>query len=222
MTDLRARALVTTEEMCVQAHAAPIMRIDPDKHSNQQRKGEKRSSDHQNNRKSVEHDSNGIGCRQKANKHEHESDDDDDDDALWEPVATHAPSSSSNWYRKITQTPRDSEATKCPNAPARGIVRKSSKVTHIKKKRQTNVRQRRVNRPEHNHPPHAKEILREWFYGNLHAPGGPYPSDEVKDDLALKTGLTRIQISNFYINERKRFPEWRRSTAHVSPRSGLA
>jgi hypothetical protein len=65
-------------------------------------------------------------------------------------------------------------------------------------------RQKQINRPKHNHPREAKEILQAWFYSHLHATGRPYPSNDVKEELVVQTGLTLKQITNFYINERKR------------------
>jgi hypothetical protein len=227
MKKLTATALVPRQDMRIRAHAtfenscekeAVDMCTEAGKNARRQHcdKAEKRCLDHQNS--SLWHHYNRVRLREKAKRKQEEHDDDDeedDDDDAREPVTLASTSSPHDRHRNTAQT----QSLAVTNIYKAARVKKSNRMSHIKKKRQTSAQERRINRPEHNHSPHAKAILRAWFYGNLHAPGGPYPTDQVKDNLALQTGLTRIQISNFYINERKRFPEWRRSAAYVSPRS---
>jgi hypothetical protein len=43
--------------------------------------------------------------------------------------------------------------------------------------------------------------LKEWFYEHL---DHPYPSADQKEDLAKRTGLTYLQVSNWFTNTRKR------------------
>lgn len=44
-------------------------------------------------------------------------------------------------------------------------------------------------------------ILKDWFYKNFEH---PYPSDKEKDRLAAQAGMTRLQVSNWLINQRVR------------------
>merc|ERR1740116_521758 len=48
----------------------------------------------------------------------------------------------------------------------------------------------------------ASELLHEYFYTNLL---NPYPSDEVKEELARKAGITVSQVSNWFGNKRIRY-----------------
>ncbi|KAK4412601.1 Homeobox protein A [Sesamum alatum] len=56
-------------------------------------------------------------------------------------------------------------------------------------------------RPQRGLPERSVSILRAWMFQNfLH----PYPKDAEKHLLALKSGLTRSQVSNWFINARVR------------------
>lgn len=56
-------------------------------------------------------------------------------------------------------------------------------------------------RPQRGLPERSVSILRAWMFQNfLH----PYPKDSEKHLLALKSGLTRSQVSNWFINARVR------------------
>merc|ERR1719367_31275 len=48
----------------------------------------------------------------------------------------------------------------------------------------------------------SSEILNEYFYSNL---ANPYPSEEVKEELARKCGITVSQVSNWFGNKRIRY-----------------
>merc|ERR1719355_477714 len=48
----------------------------------------------------------------------------------------------------------------------------------------------------------SQEILNEYFYSNL---ANPYPSEEVKEELARKCGITVSQVSNWFGNKRIRY-----------------
>jgi len=48
----------------------------------------------------------------------------------------------------------------------------------------------------------ASEVLHEYFYTNLI---NPYPSDEVKEELARKAGITVAQVNNWFGNKRIRY-----------------
>jgi hypothetical protein len=45
------------------------------------------------------------------------------------------------------------------------------------------------------------QLLKEWFYDHL---DHPYPSADQKEDLSKRTGLTYLQVSNWFTNTRKR------------------
>ncbi|XP_017699307.2 homeobox protein ATH1-like [Phoenix dactylifera] len=56
-------------------------------------------------------------------------------------------------------------------------------------------------RPQRGLPEKSVSVLRAWMFHNfLH----PYPKDDEKHLLALKSGLTRSQVSNWFINARVR------------------
>ncbi|KAK9451679.1 homeobox KN domain-containing protein [Limtongia smithiae] len=52
-----------------------------------------------------------------------------------------------------------------------------------------------------NLPKHVTDILRSWLNGHVHH---PYPTEEEKGMLMRRTGLTMNQISNWFINARRR------------------
>ncbi|XP_042512599.1 BEL1-like homeodomain protein 4 [Macadamia integrifolia] len=61
--------------------------------------------------------------------------------------------------------------------------------------------QQHVWRPQRGLPEHSVAILRAWLFEHfLH----PYPTDTDKEMLASQTGLTRNQVSNWFINARVR------------------
>lgn len=45
------------------------------------------------------------------------------------------------------------------------------------------------------------QILNNWLLAHLH---NPYPSPQEKRELLLKTGLNPVQLSNWFINVRRR------------------
>eukprot|EP01119_Soliformovum_irregulare_P012749 TRINITY_DN3336_c0_g1_i2.p1 TRINITY_DN3336_c0_g1~~TRINITY_DN3336_c0_g1_i2.p1 ORF type:complete len:567 (-),score=132.49 TRINITY_DN3336_c0_g1_i2:68-1768(-) len=56
-------------------------------------------------------------------------------------------------------------------------------------------------------PPPITAILRGWTFNNL---SHPYPSEEAKNNLCNETGLTMIQINNWFTNARRRLiPKWK-------------
>ncbi|KAL6530743.1 hypothetical protein OROGR_014603 [Orobanche gracilis] len=66
---------------------------------------------------------------------------------------------------------------------------------------QLNKRDHQLWRPQRGLPEKSVSVLRAWMFQNfLH----PYPKDAEKHLLALKSGLTRNQVSNWFINARVR------------------
>ncbi|XP_022235897.1 homeobox protein extradenticle-like, partial [Limulus polyphemus] len=57
-------------------------------------------------------------------------------------------------------------------------------------------------RKRRNFSKQATEILNEYFYSHL---SNPYPSEEAKEELAKKCGITISQISNWFGNKRIRY-----------------
>lgn len=59
-----------------------------------------------------------------------------------------------------------------------------------------------ARRKRRNFSKQATEILNEYFYSHL---SNPYPSEEAKEELARKCGITVSQVSNWFGNKRIRF-----------------
>merc|ERR1711913_141188 len=59
-----------------------------------------------------------------------------------------------------------------------------------------------ARRKRRNHSKHSSEILNEYFYSNL---SNPYPTEEVKEELARKCKITMNQINNWFGNKRIRY-----------------
>merc|ERR1712117_815108 len=59
-----------------------------------------------------------------------------------------------------------------------------------------------ARRKRRNFSKKSSEVLNEYFYSNL---ANPYPSEEVKEELARKCGITVSQVSNWFGNKRIRY-----------------
>merc|ERR1719474_2255768 len=59
-----------------------------------------------------------------------------------------------------------------------------------------------ARRNRRNHNKKSSEVLNEYFYANL---SNPYPTDEVKEELARKCGITVSQVCNWFSNKRIRY-----------------
>lgn len=59
-----------------------------------------------------------------------------------------------------------------------------------------------ARRKRRNFSKQATEVLNEYFYSHL---SNPYPSEEAKEELARKCGITVSQVSNWFGNKRIRF-----------------
>ena len=57
-------------------------------------------------------------------------------------------------------------------------------------------------RKRRNFSKHAKETLESYFYSHL---SNPYPSEEAKEELARKCGISVSQVSNWFGNKRIRY-----------------
>lgn len=66
-------------------------------------------------------------------------------------------------------------------------------------------------------PSSAVQILKAWFFEHLEH---PYPSSEEKEQLSQETGLTYLQVSNWFTNTRKRV--WAPSMRMISQRAADA
>uniref|UniRef100_A0A1B0GE62 Uncharacterized protein n=1 Tax=Glossina morsitans morsitans TaxID=37546 RepID=A0A1B0GE62_GLOMM len=68
-----------------------------------------------------------------------------------------------------------------------------------------------ARRKRRNFSKQAPEILNEYFYSQL---SNPYPSEEAKEELARKCGITVSQVSNWFGNKRIRYNK------NIGPPSG--
>merc|ERR1719410_2911790 len=59
-----------------------------------------------------------------------------------------------------------------------------------------------ARRKRRNFSKNASEILNEYFYSHL---ANPYPSEEAKEELAKKCGITVSQVNNWFGNKRIRY-----------------
>ncbi|XP_071697853.1 BEL1-like homeodomain protein 8 [Rutidosis leptorrhynchoides] len=79
--------------------------------------------------------------------------------------------------------------------------------------------QQAVWRPQRGLPERAVSVLKAWLFDHfLH----PYPSDADKHMLATQTGLTRNQVSNWFINARVRIWKPMVEEIHTLETKGLA
>lgn len=86
----------------------------------------------------------------------------------------------------------------------KGGVEKSFETSFIQKQwalQQLKRKDHQLWRPQRGLPERSVSVLRAWMFQNfLH----PYPKDAEKQLLAVKSGLTRSQVSNWFINARVR------------------
>lgn len=94
---------------------------------------------------------------------------------------------------KITKSKRLRQ--KSPS-PASSVTSSSSSSSRASSAAATGTKKRRGNLPRQ-----VTEVLRVWLNSNLQH---PYPTDEEKAQLMKETGLTLNQISNWFINARRR------------------
>ncbi|XP_019787462.1 pre-B-cell leukemia transcription factor 1 isoform X5 [Orcinus orca] len=80
---------------------------------------------------------------------------------------------------------------------ARSMVWRNSSSDFLED--ELNSKKRRKRR---NFNKQATEILNEYFYSHL---SNPYPSEEAKEELAKKCGITVSQVSNWFGNKRIRY-----------------
>lgn len=96
-----------------------------------------------------------------------------------------------------------SKESSLPGELTRAMIRKKT-LRKMSRTRQLKGSKPKTASGEEMVPRKVTSMLRQWLYKNfLH----PYPTDKDKRDLAVKTGLTRVQVSNWFINARVRL--WR-------------
>lgn len=90
-----------------------------------------------------------------------------------------------------------------------GIIRKKFAAIEMQLKQSTCeavmiLRSRFLDarRKRRNFSKQATEVLNEYFYSHL---SNPYPSEEAKEELARKCGITVSQVSNWFGNKRIRY-----------------
>uniref|UniRef100_A0A7C8ZYL6 Homeobox domain-containing protein n=2 Tax=Opuntia streptacantha TaxID=393608 RepID=A0A7C8ZYL6_OPUST len=84
---------------------------------------------------------------------------------------------------------------------------------------QLKKRDQQLWRPQRGLPERSVSVLRAWMFDNfLH----PYPKDSEKHLLAIQSGLTRSQVSNWFINARVRLwkPLVEEMSAELNRRKG--
>jgi len=84
----------------------------------------------------------------------------------------------------------DDDETEEPKVASGGILKKPIAKTE----RQNLGKRKKI-------PYKAVTLLKQWLFENIQ---DPYPSNEVKEELAKKTGLTFKQVHNWFINARGR------------------
>lgn len=68
-------------------------------------------------------------------------------------------------------------------------------------------------RKRSNLPKHSTEIMKKWFDENIES---PYPSEEQKRQFAAAANINLTQVSNWFINHRRRCPELRNRREKVT------
>jgi len=94
----------------------------------------------------------------------------------------------------------------------RNVKRKYSTQAVEELHRECANKRRRANLPES-----ARAILEAWFSDNTEH---PYPNERQKAELALRANISDTQVSNWFVNVRKRY--WRPHTTATSARKGKA
>ncbi|KAK8562976.1 hypothetical protein V6N12_011039 [Hibiscus sabdariffa] len=90
------------------------------------------------------------------------------------------------------------------NGKGEGITRLRYVQTHLRQQKalqQFGMMQQHAWRPQRGLPGNSVSILRAWLFEHFL---NPYPKDSEKIMLARQTGLTRSQVSNWFINARVR------------------
>ncbi|PBC30581.1 Homeobox protein extradenticle [Apis cerana cerana] len=76
------------------------------------------------------------------------------------------------------------------------------RMVQIIHKKFSSIQMQLKQRKRRNFSKQASEILNEYFYSHL---SNPYPSEEAKEELARKCGITVSQVSNWFGNKRIRY-----------------
>ncbi|SCU84151.1 LAME_0C08460g1_1 [Lachancea meyersii CBS 8951] len=109
------------------------------------------------------------------------------------------PASSSSSSSSTSSTSSSSSLSSPPassSSPVSPISPVSSAGASLPPKSSAALASRRTNLPKK-----TVEILNEWLVSHLNY---PYPSPQEKRELLAKTGLSKVQLSNWFINVRRR------------------
>ncbi|XP_047327087.1 BEL1-like homeodomain protein 7 [Impatiens glandulifera] len=102
---------------------------------------------------------------------------------------------------KLTRKSLGEEEDINGNIKGIGISRLRHVDQQLRQQKQLGIMQQHAWRPQRGLPENSVSILRAWLFEHfLH----PYPKDSDKIVLARETGLTRNQVSNWFINARVR------------------
>eukprot|EP00287_Rhodomonas_sp_CCMP768_P018444 CAMPEP_0202814878 /NCGR_PEP_ID=MMETSP1389-20130828/5903_1 /ASSEMBLY_ACC=CAM_ASM_000865 /TAXON_ID=302021 /ORGANISM="Rhodomonas sp., Strain CCMP768" /LENGTH=309 /DNA_ID=CAMNT_0049486743 /DNA_START=30 /DNA_END=959 /DNA_ORIENTATION=+ len=111
------------------------------------------------------------------------------------------------WLEKLQQDPsaEDSADTEtpgtAPHAPRPGVAEVADGLMRRRKKEEAESDRAVEKRRRENLPTDSVNVLRNWMMENVKR---PYPTDQDKADLAKAAGITTHQVSNWFVNARKR------------------
>lgn len=99
-----------------------------------------------------------------------------------------------NMTEAITQAPLTPNAS-CSSCTAQDMQQKKTI------KREASCTKQKSRRPHAKLPQKATDILKKWLFEHANH---PYPDEDEKEQLSLLTDLTLTQVSNWFINARRR------------------
>jgi hypothetical protein len=91
--------------------------------------------------------------------------------------------------------------TRTVDAVTTGVLSKENTILGKRERESSPGYSSHAKKRKENMTETQKNILNEWFAENI---DDPYPSEEVKNELALRTALDRRKIDNFFVNTRRR------------------
>ncbi|EPS70379.1 hypothetical protein M569_04381, partial [Genlisea aurea] len=115
--------------------------------------------------------------------------------SLRERISSHILAMGTQETEQEAKTKEDNSDNNNGSALETSFIQKQWAIQQLKKK------DHHLWRPQRGLPERSVSVLRAWMFQNfLH----PYPKDAEKHLLAIKSGLTRSQVSNWFINARVR------------------